>query len=176
MRDDDIPEPEPLRGLLKLLILKEIEKRESTGYELIKRIGSKISKEPSPGSVYPLLRELAGAGFLDFRIEGNKKLYSISDRGKAVLEEATKREKEAILRKIEVLKASGILKEDEAVEMFEFVKMKREAWLRLFEIENWSKFISLVLGALEISRSDVEAVIADAIKKLEEIEGGNKGE
>lgn len=108
-----------VRGILKLLILKELEKSDTTGYELIQKISIKTSK--NPGSVYPLLKELNNAGFLTVRVEGNKKIYSLSRKGKKVLEEASKREKEAILRKIEVLKVSGIIGEDEAIEMIQFI-------------------------------------------------------
>lgn len=49
-------------GILKLLILKELEKSDTTGYELIQKISIKTSK--NPGSVYLLLKELNN-GFFD---------------------------------------------------------------------------------------------------------------
>jgi len=165
-----------VRGILKLLILKELEKSDATGYELIKRIGIRTSKKPSPGSVYPLLRELTDSGFLTVKAEGNRKIYSLSEKGRTVLDETSQREKEAVLRKIDVLKASGILTEDEADEMIEFVRIKKEEWLRLFEIKNWSKFLNLLLKTLKKSRPEVEQVVAEATKRLEEIERGEKGE
>ena len=178
MPETNISKPDNgrVRGILKLLILKELEKSSATGYELIKRIGSRISKKPSPGSVYPLLRELADSGFLTVKSEGNRKIYSLSEKGRTVLDETSRREKEAVLRKIEVLKSSGILTEDEADEMIEFVRIKKEEWLSLFEIKEWSKFLNLLLKAFRKSRSEVEQVIAQAIEKLEEIERGEKGE
>jgi len=157
-----------VRGILKLLILKELEKSNATGYELIQRISTKV-KRPSPGSVYPLLKELTNAGFLNVRVEGNKKIYSLSERGKAVLEEASKREKEAIIKKIEVLKDSGIISEDEANKMFQFISMKRELWMKLHELRNWALFINLLTKAIEKSKSEVEEIIDEAIKKLEKL-------
>ena len=157
-----------IRGILKLLILKELEKSDATGYELIQKISAK-AKKPSPGSVYPLLKELANAGFLNVRVEGNKKIYSLSEKGKAVLEEASKREKEAILRKIEVLKSSGIISEDESDKMFQFISMKRELWMKLHELRNWAQFINLLARAIEKSKSEVEEIIDETIKKLEEL-------
>ena len=162
-------ERDRVRGILKLLILKELEKSDATGYELIQKISMKV-KKPSPGSVYPLLKELTNAGFLNVRVEGNKKTYSLSEKGKAVLEEASKREKEAILRKIEVLKASGIISEDEANKMFQFISMKRELWMKLFELRNWLQFINLLTKAIEKSKSEVEEIIDETIKKLEKID------
>ncbi len=156
-----------VKGILKLLILKELEKSDATGYELIQKISVKTSKKPSPGSVYPLLKELANSGFLTVRVEGNKKIYSLSEKGKKVLEEALKQEKEAILRKIEVLKSSGILSEDEADKMFQFISMKKELWMKLFELRNWTRFLHLLANALEKSKSEVEEILDEAIKKLE---------
>ncbi len=162
-------EDKQVKGILKILILKELEKNEATGYELIQKISTKM-KKPSPGSVYPLLKELASAGFLNVRAEGNRKIYSLSEKGKAVLEEASKREKEAILRKIEVLKSSGIISEDEASKMFQFISMKRELWMKLYELRNWIQFLNLLAEAIEKSKSEVEEIIDEAIRKLEEID------
>ncbi len=160
-----------VKGILKLLILKELEKSEATGYKLIQRISTKTCKKPSTGSVYPLLRELANAGFLDVRIDGNKKIYSLSQKGKAVLEEASKREKEVILKKIEVLKASGIIHEDEANEMLQFISVRRELWLKLFELRNWLQFLNAITKVLEKSesKSEIEEILDEAIKKLEDL-------
>jgi len=158
------------QGILKLLILKELEKSDATGYELIQKIGTKM-KKPSPGSVYPLLKELTDKGFLDVRAEGNKKMYSLSEKGKAVLEETSKREKEAILKKIEVLKASGIIGEREADSLLDFIAMKRELWLRLFRLRNWWEFVTLLSRLAEKSKSEVEEVIDGAIEKLQRLEG-----
>jgi len=100
------------------------------------------------------------------RVEGNKKIYSLSRKGKKVLEEASKREKEAILRKIEVLKVSGIIGEDEAIEMIQFISMKRGLWIKLFELRNWMQFLNLLAKTLKKSKSELEKIIDEAIKKL----------
>ncbi len=156
-----------MRGILKLLILKELEKSEATGYELIKRLGR--FKRPSTGSVYPVLKELADAGFLNVRSEGRKKVYSLSDKGKLVLREAVRREKEAILRKMEVLKSSGIIGDREVEEMLRFIESKRKQWIRLYELENWSRFLEVLSRAVERSKTEAERVIEEAIRKLERI-------
>jgi DNA-binding PadR family transcriptional regulator len=163
-------ERKQVRGILKLLILKELEKSDATGYDLIQRISTRTCKKPSTGSVYPLLKELANSGFLNVRVEGNKKIYSLSQKGKAVLEETSKREKEAILRKIEVLKSSGIMSEDEASNIVQFISMKRELWSKLFELRNWVQFLNTIAKAVEKSKSEVEEILDEAIKKLEGIE------
>ncbi|RLI77397.1 hypothetical protein DRP05_10235 [Archaeoglobales archaeon] len=159
-----------VKGILKLLILKELEKGNATGYDLIKKISIKTSKKPSPGSVYPLLKELTNSGFLSVRDEGKKKIYSISEKGKKILKEISTQEKEAILRKIAVLKESGIISEDEVDEIFQVVSMKRELWIKLFELRNWIQFLNMLAKTIEKSKSEVEEVIDETIRRLEEIE------
>jgi len=158
-----------IRGILKLLIMKELEKSSASGYDLIKRI-SNIVKKPSPGSMYPLLKELTNAGFLNVKVDGNRKLYSLSEKGKLVLEEASRREKEAILKKIEVLVSSGIITTDEAEKMLHFINFKRELMMKLAELKNWREFVIALSKAIEKSKAEVESIIEDAIRKLREIE------
>lgn len=159
-----------VKGILKLLILKELEKDDATGYDLIKKISIKTSKKPSPGSVYPLLKELTNSGFLNVRAEGKKKVYSISKKGRKVLDEISMQEKEAILRKIDVLKDSGIISEDEAKEVFQLINFKRELWVRLFELKNWMRFLRTISKAFENSKDEVEKILDETIEKLEKIE------
>ena len=156
-----------LRGLLKILILKELEKGEATGYELIKRLSR--FKKPSPGSVYPLLKELLESGFLNVRREGRKKVYSLSEKGKRVLREAMEKEKEAIAKKIDVLKSSGILNEREAVNIIQFITTRREILIKLHELKNWDVFIDALTKAVERDKNAVEKVLEKIIKELKKI-------
>ena len=59
------------------------------GYELIKLIEEKTSGcySPSPGVVYPTLTFLEEAGYVTAESEGAKKRYSITEEGRAYLEE-----------------------------------------------------------------------------------------
>jgi len=157
-----------LRGILKLLILKELEKGEATGYDIIKRISEK-AKRPSPGSVYPILKELKENGFLNVRIDGKKKIYTLSDKGKKILREAMEREKEAIIRKVEVLRSSGILSEEEAEDFYRFVSSKREIIMKLHELRNWSAFLDALVKALEKSKSKTEEILDEFIERLESL-------
>jgi len=58
------------------------------GYELMKRIKSETrgSISPSPGSIYPALRELASRGLVEVRSdELGRKIYSLTERGREVI-------------------------------------------------------------------------------------------
>jgi len=77
------------QGDLRFLILSLIAEKSSYGYELIKNIEERTggAYAPSPGVVYPMLTMLEEMGFVTLTAEdGGKKLYAITDDGKAELE------------------------------------------------------------------------------------------
>src|SRR5262249_4956101 len=59
------------------------------GYEIIKVLEDKTAGwySPSPGIVYPTLTYLEEAGYVTAQAEGAKKLYTITDEGRAHLDE-----------------------------------------------------------------------------------------
>ncbi len=77
------------QGDLKLLALALIEEQPRHGYELIKLIEDKThgAYSPSPGVVYPTLTFLEEAGYVTAETEGAKKRYTITEEGRAHLEE-----------------------------------------------------------------------------------------
>ena len=70
---------------LQLLLLALIEEKPSHGYDLIKLLEERSSGYyvPSPGMIYPALTYLEEAGHATIEQEGTKKLYRISEDGKA---------------------------------------------------------------------------------------------
>ena len=86
--------PEDLRagrmlaqGDLRLIALALIEQEPRHGYEIIKLVEEKTADwySPSPGIVYPTLTYLEEAGYVTVSSEGSKKLYTITDDGRAYL-------------------------------------------------------------------------------------------
>jgi DNA-binding PadR family transcriptional regulator len=71
-------------GHLQLVILQLIAEKPSYGYEIIKTIEERLSGgyAPSPGVVYPTLTLLEEEEFVTSSTEGNKKLYTVTERGK----------------------------------------------------------------------------------------------
>ena len=71
-------------GHLQLVILQLIAEKPSYGYELIKTIEERLSGgyAPSPGVVYPTLTLLEEEELVTSSTEGNKKLYTVTERGK----------------------------------------------------------------------------------------------
>ena len=76
------------QGDLRLLALALIAEAPRHGYEIIKLVEEKTGDwySPSPGIVYPTLTYLEEAGYVTASAEGSKKLYTITDEGRAYLE------------------------------------------------------------------------------------------
>lgn len=76
-------------GALRLVVLGLIAEEPRHGYDIIKALEAKFqgSYSPSPGAIYPMLQMLEEADLVVSQADGNKRLYSITDQGKAYLEE-----------------------------------------------------------------------------------------
>ena len=76
-------------GDLRLIALALIAEQPRHGYEIIKVLEEKTSGwySPSPGIVYPTLTYLEEAGYVTAQAEGSKKLYTITDEGRAYLDQ-----------------------------------------------------------------------------------------
>jgi DNA-binding PadR family transcriptional regulator len=74
-------------GDLQLIILRLLSERPRYGYELIKALEEQSCGiyTPSPGMVYPALTYLDEVGFATASADGSKKLYTLTDAGKAHL-------------------------------------------------------------------------------------------
>jgi DNA-binding PadR family transcriptional regulator len=91
------------QGDLRLVVLKLIGEKPRHGYEVIKAIEEDVggAYAPSPGVVYPTLQMLEELGHVALSSEeGGKKLYAITDAGKAFLEENASAV-EAVVKRIE---------------------------------------------------------------------------
>jgi DNA-binding PadR family transcriptional regulator len=77
------------QGDLRLIALALIAEQPRHGYEIIKLLDERTSGwySPSPGIVYPTLTFLEEVGYLTAQAEGAKRLYTITDEGRAHLKE-----------------------------------------------------------------------------------------
>ena len=77
------------QGDLRLIALALIAEQPRYGYEIIKLLEDKTAGwySPSPGIVYPTLTYLEEASYVTVQAEGAKKLYTITDEGRAYLED-----------------------------------------------------------------------------------------
>ncbi|MEJ8645225.1 PadR family transcriptional regulator [Streptomyces sp. MS1.HAVA.3] len=76
------------RGDVRASILALLADRPMHGYEMIQEIGERSGGawKPSPGSVYPTLQLLEDEGLITNESEGGKKLFTLTDAGRAEAE------------------------------------------------------------------------------------------
>lgn len=76
-------------GGLRLVTLAILDEGPRHGYDIIKAFEEKSAGaySPSPGVVYPTLTWLEEAGYATATADGNKKVYTITDEGRAHLTE-----------------------------------------------------------------------------------------
>ncbi|KJV08720.1 PadR family transcriptional regulator, partial [Elstera litoralis] len=76
------------QGDLRWLALDLIAQQPRHGYEVIKAIEDAFNGHyaPSPGAVYPMLTLLEEMGFIASEAQGAKKLYRLTDAGRAEIE------------------------------------------------------------------------------------------
>ncbi|CAL9379910.1 PadR family transcriptional regulator [Streptomyces sp. enrichment culture] len=79
------------RGDVRASILALLRDRPMHGYEMIQEIAERSGGawRPSPGSVYPTLQLLEDEGLIVSESDGGKKLFSLTDAGRAAAEEGS---------------------------------------------------------------------------------------
>ena len=75
-------------GDLKIVILKLLSEQPRYGYQLMKTMEERLAGgyTPSAGVIYPTLTMLEEEGLAAATVENNKKVYSLTDEGKAFLQ------------------------------------------------------------------------------------------
>lgn len=81
------------RGDLKYIILELLSEGPMHGYEVMRRLQTESGGcySPSPGSVYPTLQMLEDQGYVVSEAEDGKRVYRITDEGRAFLEKHSHR-------------------------------------------------------------------------------------
>ncbi|QGZ97106.1 PadR family transcriptional regulator [Terricaulis silvestris] len=96
------------QGDLKFVVLALIAEKPRHGYEIIKEIESRVggAYAPSPGVIYPLLTMLEEMGLVELNAsEGAKKMFAITEQGKAELE-TNKANVDALFARIDAARES----------------------------------------------------------------------
>ncbi len=81
------------RGDLRYMILNLLAGRPMHGYEVMQELAQESGGvyAPSPGSVYPVLQMLEDQGYVESEEQDGKRIYRITDSGKAFLEQNRER-------------------------------------------------------------------------------------
>ena len=93
MREDCCPElPNccDMRGMLSFHILWLLSKKPRNGQELSEALGKRRGTNPTPGTIYPALKELRTRKMVEMEKKGRTIIYTLSDEGKEDLDKACK--------------------------------------------------------------------------------------
>lgn len=84
------------RGDIKIHVLRSLKDEPRHGYEIMDALERESGGyRPSPGSIYPTLQMLEEGGFVTGEQVDGKKVYTITDKGREVLEARGKEKFEA---------------------------------------------------------------------------------
>ena len=117
-------------GALRLVVLGLIAEEPRHGYDIIRQLKTRFqgSYSPSPGSIYPILQQLAEAGFVTSLSHPPRRRFAVTEAGRAWLSEQ-RAELEAINAQLEEAAAPiGEQAVGEAIRAFRstlFAKMRK---------------------------------------------------
>jgi DNA-binding PadR family transcriptional regulator len=86
-RQPDGPARVFTRGRMRLYLLKLLGEQPAHGYDILQRIEERLvgTYVPSPGTVYPRLRQLEADGLVTHTEQGGRKVYALTTTGKREL-------------------------------------------------------------------------------------------
>lgn len=77
-----------MRGMLSFLILWLLSRKSMYGDQIANEIGKMKGGKPTPGTIYPALKQLKETGAVSSKKEGRKIIYSLTPQGEAGVKEA----------------------------------------------------------------------------------------
>jgi PadR family transcriptional regulator, regulatory protein PadR len=88
-----IDKPEPpetcdMRGMLSFMVLWLLSSKPMYGQELATEIGKRRGEKPSPGTIYPALKDLTNRGLISGQLKGRNTVYELTPTGKVSLASA----------------------------------------------------------------------------------------
>ena len=77
-----------MRGMLSFLLLFLLSKKSMSGQELAVELEKRRGEKPSPGTIYPALKQLRLDGLIEENKEGKEIKYKLTESGKEGLKHA----------------------------------------------------------------------------------------
>jgi PadR family transcriptional regulator PadR len=77
-----------MRGMLSFFILWLLAKEPMNGRELSEELGKRRGVTPTPGTIYPALKELRLKGLVAMERKGRTTVYTLTEQGREGLTEA----------------------------------------------------------------------------------------
>ena len=86
----EVPNCCDMRGMLSFYILWILSKKSLNGQEISEELRKRRGTKPSPGTIYPALKELRTRELIKMERKGRTTIYSLSEEGREGLEKACK--------------------------------------------------------------------------------------
>jgi len=165
-----------MKGQLKMVVLMAIVKQNHSGYSLMQYLKQNMGWKPSPGSLYPLLNSLFKNKLISMNAEGNKKIYSITKKGKEAVQIIIKSKGEflnSMKKNLKVFEQISDKQESKfMIEMFERLQKGHApfSWLTKEAIELREVMFSKSKTVKnEKTQMKIKKVINDVISKIKKI-------
>ena len=143
------------KGFMRLFILKNLSMEPLHGYGIMKRISEKSRGfwSPKAGFVYPLLRDMVEEGLITpISIESRRKIYAITEKGKAELLQLFREAEDAVIHITEVFGRNG----NESIQMYLQLLEQLSAEERAERIRSRLEALEALIDVLSKIREEFE--------------------
>ncbi|MFT4304500.1 MAG: PadR family transcriptional regulator [Candidatus Woesearchaeota archaeon] len=164
------------QGYLRIMVLAELNKNPSTGYDLMKNLSLHLKKKPSPGSIYPLLSELHSENLISVKEEGRKKIYELTKKGKKSIALILSEKEKSLIEHIKLMMHFSKNISKDCISKAEKLKkeMLNNPKFLSDNIKDWEELRNIALDLLldknyENKKDEIKKVIKETVNKLKEI-------
>lgn len=164
-----------MKGQLKYIVLRALEKENMSGYKIMSYLEKAIGWKPSPGSVYPVLKDLLTHKWVSVKLEGKKKIYKLNIKGKQEINAFSKRNEEFLehIRK-NISAYEKFADKKETKDMIKFHKQMTKGelpfkWLTPELIEIRKEIVNTIGIKDETKKKLAKKILKDTTKKLKEL-------
>jgi DNA-binding PadR family transcriptional regulator len=84
----ELPDCCDMRGMLSFQILWLLSKKPMNGQEISEELGKRRGTKPTPGTIYPALKDLRIKGSVEMERKGRTTTYTLTENGREGLEKA----------------------------------------------------------------------------------------
>ncbi len=161
-----------IKGYLKIAVLKGLAEKSMAGYDLMAAIEALTGDKPSPGSIYPLLKELESKSLITSKEKGKRKEYQITSTGRTAIKRLFREKENIIKQHLELINTlETIATEDEIRPLRSLITdLQRCDVFMMHQFPEWEEFHKTVLahmkdGSLQ-KKKEIKRIIADANKKI----------
>jgi DNA-binding PadR family transcriptional regulator len=84
----EIPDCCDMRGMLSFYVLWILSKQPMNGQEIAEELRKRRGSKPTPGTIYPALKELRKKKLVDMERKGRSTIYTLTEEGREGLENA----------------------------------------------------------------------------------------